>query len=138
MPGSLRCGPQVAGWLGPRRCIRKGGQSTKRPCSFCVYNLADDTSVDQMLSYHAEGYPLKAPPYLIEGTWQYRDLRAPESSLTGCAWMKEFLSWNATRDAIVQFCGLGSQPVFFTPSIDTAMAGRRLQSLGVVLNWSHW
>ena len=119
-----------------------------------------------MLSYHAEGYPLKAPPYLIEGwtcaslllpmwecrhkspswtpakpavtscldlhccsstlklremnselgTWQYRDLRAPESSLTGCAWMKEFLSWNATRRGQefsrsssfvlpVQFCG---------------------------------
>ncbi|CAE7941217.1 unnamed protein product [Symbiodinium necroappetens] len=66
----------------------------------CVYNLTDDTGVDRMLSYHAKGYPLQAPPYLIEGTWHYRDLRAPESSLIGCAWMKEFLSWNATRDQL--------------------------------------
>ena len=94
-----------------------------------------------MLSYHAKGYPLQPPPYLIEGwtcaslltpiwehkppsrahccnascldlhccsfeqkemnpelgTWHYRDLRAPESSLIGCAWMKEFLSWNVSR-----------------------------------------
>ena len=41
-----------------------------------VYNLTDDTGVDQMLSYHAKGYPLQAPPYLIEG-WTCAPLLLP-------------------------------------------------------------
>ena len=66
----------------------------------CMLRLASDEVVDQMKHYWLKGYPILAPPVLVDGTWHVRDLRAPESSQIGCAWRQEFLSWNTVRDQL--------------------------------------
>ena len=51
----------------------------------CMLRLAGDEVVDQMKHYWLKGYPILAPPVLVDGTWHVRDLRALESSQIGCA-----------------------------------------------------
>ena len=87
-----------AAWVSPlhpeRRTVYEEGLEV------CMLHLASDECVDQMEHYRAKGYPILAPPFLIEGQWHIRDLKAPASSQIGCAWMREYLSWNTYRDQL--------------------------------------